>query len=110
MLKIIGSIIMSAVGIIMIAASQNTAKSEYLDNANYKVMALGAVLQIASFFVMLYGLRDFFRVQELLDEIKIIKQRIPIPAADQVVSDPKHLCFEPGPSADSRPSEQNETK
>ena len=95
MLKIIGSIIMSGIGIIMIAASQNT--STYSDNANYKFIALGAVLQIAAFFVMLYGLRDFFRIRDIMDELNIIKQRIPHPTTQPVVIDPKHLCFEPDP-------------
>ena len=67
-------------------------------NEGFAFLGLGAAASIVGIIMTLSGLRDFF-LRDILDELRSIKQRIPIPAAPPVSIDPKHLCFEPDPSS-----------
>ncbi len=85
MWKIIVSMIISAVGVYNIIGS-GTPENQY-GNIPAIQLGFGILLQIGSFVLLLYGLRDFF-MGDLMSELNSIKQRIPIPPAAPVVSDP----------------------
>lgn len=68
MLKIIGALIVSVIGIVMLG---NGLQMKYYEHSRPMLILIGGAAQVGSFILMLYGLREFF-LGELLTELRML--------------------------------------